>query len=82
MDYLVVFHTYSAVLKLERELKHIDIAFESMPAPRHLSIACGISIAFSTTMHIDDIIKSISTNSIHKIFNVIDDEYKAVFIND
>ncbi len=82
MDFLVVFHTYSGVLKLEKDLKKLQIEFESMPAPRFLSIDCGVSIKFYSDISINSIIDEINTTNIYKIFNIINDDYNQVFIND
>ena len=82
MDYLVIFHTFSGVIKLEKELKKMNIAFNSMPAPRHLSVDCGVAIKFNTEESIEETIKSISTQNIYKIFKITTTDYEVVYINE
>ncbi len=82
MSYLVIFKTYSAVLKLEKELQKINIDFETMPAPRHLSIDCGVSIRFSSQLSIEELLQQISTTSISKILIEINDDFDCVFLNE
>lgn len=82
MDYLVIFHTYSGAIKLEKELKKMGIPFETMPAPRHLSVDCGVSLKFKTDTLVEEIISSIHTQNIHKIFKVIDNKFEIVFLNE
>jgi|LGVE01.1.fsa_nt_gb hypothetical protein len=82
MDYLVIFHTYSGVIKFEKELTKMNMTSESMPAPRYLSVDCGVAIKFSTKDTIEEMIQSISTQNIYKIFKITATDYEVVYINE
>jgi|GEM_PF-877655 len=79
--YLVIFHTFSGVMQLEKVLKSKSIAFETLPAPRKLSTDCGVAIRF----HVDDLedfLGGIKTTNIHRIYQVDDTSEDLVFEND
>lgn len=67
MRYLVIFHTFSGVMYLEKEIKKRKWPYETMPAPRKLSTDCGVAIVFETE-GIDEFISSINTENIQRIY--------------
>lgn len=81
MKYIVIFHTFSGVMAFERILKKRKMAFESMPAPRHLSTDCGVSTCFETE-DIEGFIASVSTENIHRVYLVEGENYVKVFENE
>ncbi|MCH4889939.1 DUF3343 domain-containing protein [Acidaminobacter sp. JC074] len=69
MKYLVIFHTFSGVLYLEKYMKKQGIEYETMPAPRELSVDCGVALTF---VHDDfnKVIGEIHVENIHRIYEV------------
>ena len=80
MTYLVIFHTFSGVMSLEKELKKRGIHHESMPAPRQLSTDCGVAIKFSTD-NINTFLSSVAKDNIHRVFLIKGKEYELVYEN-
>lgn len=80
MKYLVIFHTFSGVMQLERVLKKFKMDYETMPAPRKMSVDCGVSIVFDSE-DIRQFIKTISTDNIHRIFEQKNETYLLIFEN-
>ena len=78
MKYLVIFHTFSGVLYLEKYMKKHGLQYETMPAPRELSIDCGVSLIF-THDNFEEFIESINTENIHRIY--IEESKHLVFEN-
>lgn len=81
MNYLVIFHTFSGVMALERVMKKRHIENETMPAPRALSTDCGVALKFSID-NLDEFLKTISTENIHRIYKVSKSTHEMVFEND
>lgn len=79
MKYLVIFHTYSGVMQLEKVLKKKDMIYETMPAPRALSTDCGVSIVFESH-DVERFIKDIKTTNIHRIY-LQNESYDLIFEN-
>ncbi|MBN2796332.1 MAG: DUF3343 domain-containing protein [Clostridia bacterium] len=80
ISYLVIFHTFSGVMQLERSLKSLKMPYETMPAPRKLSVDCGVSIVFECD-DFDGFIKEINTNNIHRIYEIWEENYILKFDN-
>lgn len=80
MSYLVIFHTFSGVMALERYMKKNNIVCETMPAPRELSVDCGVALRFESEKY-ENIIEEVSTENIHRIYD-INDTYHLIFEND
>jgi len=80
MNYLVIFHTFSGVMALERYMKKNKIECETMPAPRALSVDCGVALRFQSE-NLMKIISEVSTENIHRRYEV-NDTYHLVFEND
>lgn len=70
MKYRVIFHTFSGVLALEKFMKKHDISYETMPAPRALSVDCGVALVFDYDYNF--VIEHASTNNIHRIYDMDD----------
>lgn len=81
MSYLVIFHTFSGVMQLERTLKKEKMMYETMPAPRKMSVDCGVAIVFESD-DVETFIASISIDNIHRIFEKKEDSYQMIFEND
>lgn len=81
MSYLVIFHTFSGVMQLERVLKKNTMTYETMPAPRKMSVDCGVAIEFESD-DVQTFIESIKKDNIHRIFEKKDDQYQIIYEND
>lgn len=80
MRYLVIFYTFSGVMQLERALKKREIIFETMPAPRKLSVDCGVSLTFDHE-DINQLIESVNTTNIYRIYKIEEATYVLVYEN-
>jgi len=78
MKYLVIFHTFSGVLYLEKYMKKKGIEYETMPAPRELSIDCGVALTFMSH-DLQMVIEDVNVENIHRIYEV--DTNKLVYEN-
>lgn len=81
MRYLVIFHTFSGVMQLERTLKHKQMIYETMPAPRKISVDCGVAIEFESD-DVQKFIEDIKKENIHRIFERKGDDHKIIYEND
>lgn len=80
MKYLVIFHTFSGLMHLEKIIKKRGMNYETMPAPRELSTDCGVSIVFESD-DITDFIETIDTHNIHRIYHKAQG-YTLIYEND
>lgn len=78
MKYIVIFHTFSGVMSLEKFLKKKGIEYMTMPAPRELSVDCGVAVTFKGDYQL--VLKEGPVHNIHRIYTANDK--KMIFEND
>jgi|LGVF01.2.fsa_nt_gb hypothetical protein len=80
MQYIVIFYTFSGVIQLENEFKKSGIVYETIPAPRKLSVDCGVSLLFECE-NILQMISEVKTQNIHRIYEINAVEYNLIYEN-
>jgi hypothetical protein len=77
MMYLATFFTHCGAIKYQNHLKKQSMQVAVMPVPRKLSSSCGISVRFEY----DGDIRSIISEDIENIFEIVGSEYKLIYKN-
>lgn len=80
MKHLVIFHTFSGVMALEKILKKRKMSYETMPAPRHLSTDCGVAILVELK-DLNCFLETINLDNIHRIYTMDHGQHDLVFEN-
>ena len=75
MNYIAIFFTHSGAIKYKNFLSKNNIKFQLMPAPRKLSSNCSLSIKFSYSGIVNELI----SNDIEKLFKIEKGNYIALY---
>jgi hypothetical protein len=77
MRYLATFFTHCGAVKYQSHLKNQSIPVELMPVPRKLSSSCGIAARFEYNGDI----RAMISEDIENLFEIMDTEYKLIYMN-